>query len=89
MGGGADMTPADFEDEGVRVAQSAEVTLFRQRLQLIHDEQSLPPEERHQRFLARVDRMFRLMRLGKFTGFIAIHLVQGGIKKIETEQEMK
>ena len=83
------MTPTDFEDEGIRIAQSAEVKLFRQRIQLQEDEQSLPAEERHKRFLGRIDRMFKLMRLGKFTGHIKIHLVQGGVKKIETEQETK
>lgn len=72
------MTP-DLEDPQVEIIKSTTVSLFRQIIHLTAQD----------RFIPTLDRMVQLMRRGKFTGHIRIQFNQGGVKKIETEEEIK
>jgi hypothetical protein len=72
------MTP-DLEDPEIEIVKSTTVSLFRQIIHLAAQD----------RFIPTLERMVRLMRLGKFTGHIRIQFNQGGVKKIETEEEIK
>lgn len=66
-------------DEGIQIVKTTNVSLVKQVVHLQTQECFIPV----------IDRMVRLMRVGKFTGHIHIQMNQGGVKRIETEQETK
>lgn len=71
------MVAADFTDDDIRVVKFTELT--RQTIRLDTQESAA----------ATIEKMLRLMRVGKFTGHIRITVNQGGIRSIDTEQETR
>lgn len=71
--------PMDLEDDGIEIVKTQDINLFRQTIHLASQENFIPT----------LTRMENVMRPGKFTGRTVIHWNQGGVKKIDTEQERK
>lgn len=71
--------PDEKDIAGMRVVKNTEVSLIRQLIHL----------DSQDKILSVLGSMIRWMRVGKFTGHIHIQMNQGGVKKIETEQEVK
>ena len=71
--------PDEIDIEGAHVVKRTEIGVIRQIIQLASQDKFLPV----------LGAMIGWMRMGKFTGHIHIQVNQGGVKKIETEQETK
>ena len=69
----------EIDIEGMQVVKKTEIGVVRQLIHLVSQD----------RFIPVIGGMIEWMRIGKFTGHIHIQLNQGGVKKIETEQETK
>lgn len=63
----------------MQVVKRTEIGVVRQLIHLVSQDKFIPV----------ISGMVEWMRTGKFTGHIHIQMNQGGIKKIETEQETK
>lgn len=71
--------PPALEDESIQIVKTSELTLFRQIVRLTTQEE----------FVSVVERMWILMRKGKFTGRMIVSWNMGGVSQIETEEETK
>jgi len=69
----------EIDIEGAQVVKRTEMGIVRQIIHLASQD----------KFLSVIGSMIEWMRTGKFTGHIHIQINQGGVKKIETEQETK
>jgi hypothetical protein len=70
------MTPTDFEDSNIQVMKEENIHTLRQAIR-VPEQMSVPRV---------LEAMWSLMRKGKFTGQFTVHLNQGGVKGIVTEQ---
>jgi hypothetical protein len=70
------MTPADFEAKEVDVMKTETIHTLRQAIR-VPEQVSVPRV---------LEAMWAVMRRGKFTGHFTVHMNQGGVRGIESEQ---
>jgi hypothetical protein len=73
----------EFADEiditGMNVVKREEIGIVRQVIQLTSQDRLIPV----------IVAMLKWMVTGKYTGHLKLHMVKGGLKRIETEQDTK
>jgi hypothetical protein len=73
----------EFADEiyiaGMNVVKREEIGIVRQIIQLTSQDRLIPV----------IVAMLKWMVTGKYTGHLKLHMVKGGLKRIETEQDTK
>lgn len=72
------MAPNDLQAENIPVVKSETVKTFRQTIR--------PPEQIGVPRL--LEALWAVLRRGRFTGHVTVHLNQGGVRDIVTEQRL-
>jgi hypothetical protein len=72
------MTPNDLQADNIPVAKSETVRTFRQTIR--------PPDQLS--IAALMEALWAVLRRGRFTGHVTVHLNQGGVRDIVTEQRL-
>lgn len=72
------MTQADLRDDNIPVAKTETITTLRQTIR--------PPDQNGIPRL--LEALWAIMRRGKFTGHVTLHLNQGGVRDIVTEERI-
>ncbi len=69
----------EIDIDGMTIVKRSEINVVRQMIRL----------DAPDMFIVVLTKMWGWMRIGKFTGKIYITMNQGGVQKIETEQDVK
>lgn len=72
------MTPNDLEEANIPTSKTETVHLFRQTIK--------PPDQIGIPRL--LEALWSVLRKGRFTGHVTVHINQGGVRDIVTEQRL-
>lgn len=73
------MVPSDLQSENITVSKSESFEIYRQTIR--------PPDQVG--IVRLFEALWMVLRRGRFTGQVTLHLNQGGIRDIVTEQKIE